>query len=692
MATPQTEARIVLSAVDNTSRAFATARQGLSGLGSAIMSVQGALAGVGFTAATAYLTKIVGEARKAIDGFNDLSDATGSSIENISALDSIARSTGGNFDQVSGILVKFNQVLAEADPNKGAGAVLKALNLDIDQLKKLDPAEALRQTAVALSGFSDDANKARAVQELFGKSVREAAPFLKDLAEKNKLVGTLSSEAADEVDRFNKQLALIKANSEDVERALSINIITQLNLLIERYKVGQKEGKAFWEIAWSGYKRDVKDFWGVKPEDQRDVIMRQLREAEDGLNYRSIYDDRSAAGNAAFQKTVEERQRRINSLRARLAALDDANNPANQSSAETARLSRQNDGVVPKPILDVVETPKGPKGPKDAPFTGLTYDEQIKQRVGRLFEDSDVVKAQEYADTLARLDDLYFSGAIGQQLYDAATKQLNGSTAAGADETSKFVKEQKRLSDLLSQTESAGLEEQRQDMELLSKALQAGVISEKQYLEAVTARLNLVGQKTKEAKSFAEEFGLTFSSAMEDAIVKGGSFSDVLQGIAQDLARIVLRKSVTEPLGDALSKLDFGKLFSSIFPSAQGNVFSGAPALSAYSNTVVSQPTVFPFAKGIGLMGEAGAEAIMPLTRLANGDLGVGVKGGGGVDRITIRLVNESGTPLQATSQRQGTAEDGSRLIEVILAAAGDAVANRSGPLARGLEVGYGLK
>lgn len=63
------------------------------------------------------------------------------------------------------------------------------------------------------------------------------------------------------------------------------------------------------------------------------------------------------------------------------------------------------------------------------------------------------------------------------------------------------------------------------------------------------------------------------------------------------------------------------------FPSAQGNVFAG-PGISAYENSIISRPTVFPFARGIGLMGEAGTEAIMPLTRMPSGDLGVkSVKG-----------------------------------------------------------------
>lgn len=65
----------------------------------------------------------------------------------------------------------------------------------------------------------------------------------------------------------------------------------------------------------------------------------------------------------------------------------------------------------------------------------------------------------------------------------------------------------------------------------------------------------------------------------------------------------------------------------------KGGVYTSAN-LSAYSNTIVDTPTYFAFAKGAGLMGEAGPEAIMPLTRAADGSLGVraigDVNGGGG--------------------------------------------------------------
>lgn len=56
--------------------------------------------------------------------------------------------------------------------------------------------------------------------------------------------------------------------------------------------------------------------------------------------------------------------------------------------------------------------------------------------------------------------------------------------------------------------------------------------------------------------------------------------------------------------------------------NAKGGVYD-SPSLSAFSNSIVDTPTFFAFAKGAGVMGEAGPEAIMPLTRAADGSLGV---------------------------------------------------------------------
>lgn len=173
-----------------------------------------------------------------IDALNDLKDATGASIENLSALEDIAARTGTSFDSVGQALTKFNAVLNEAKPNSEQERVLKAIGLSAQELRKIDPAEALQQVAQALGRYADDGNKARIVQELFGKGVREVAPFLKDLAESGRLNATVTTKQAEEAEKFNKQLAALAKNSKDTARALLSDLLPALNQVLENIQRG----------------------------------------------------------------------------------------------------------------------------------------------------------------------------------------------------------------------------------------------------------------------------------------------------------------------------------------------------------------------------------------------------------------------------------------------------------------------
>jgi lambda family phage tail tape measure protein len=86
--------------------------------------------------------------------------------------------------------------------------------------------------------------------------------------------------------------------------------------------------------------------------------------------------------------------------------------------------------------------------------------------------------------------------------------------------------------------------------------------------------------------------------------------------------------------------------------SANGNVFAQNGIQKFARGGVVSRPTMFPFANGIGLMGEAGPEAIMPLKRGRDGRLGVAGGGGVNVGEINISVQN-TGESLSPAAQKQ---------------------------------------
>ncbi|MGJ7527108.1 phage tail tape measure protein [Variovorax sp. GB1P17] len=97
--------------------------------------------------------------------------------------------------------------------------------------------------------------------------------------------------------------------------------------------------------------------------------------------------------------------------------------------------------------------------------------------------------------------------------------------------------------------------------------------------------------------------------------------------------------------------------------NANGNVFA-SPGLHAYANSVVGTPTFFPFANGIGLMGEAGPEAIMPLRRGSDGRLGVSAQGSDGGSGSGLHYAPTNVFNIDSRSDRGAVLADLDRALQ----------------------------
>ncbi len=123
------------------------------------------------------------------------------------------------------------------------------------------------------------------------------------------------------------------------------------------------------------------------------------------------------------------------------------------------------------------------------------------------------------------------------------------------------------------------------------------------------------------------------------------NFRDLANSIIADITRIAIRQAIIRPI--------VGALFPNLTASAMGNVFAQNGIQKFARGGVIDKPTVFPFANGIGLMGEAGPEAIMPLRRGRDGRLGVEAANGGGGVNVTVN-VDAQGTSVQGDNGRAG--------------------------------------
>lgn len=136
----------------------------------------------------------------------------------------------------------------------------------------------------------------------------------------------------------------------------------------------------------------------------------------------------------------------------------------------------------------------------------------------------------------------------------------------------------------------------------------------------------------REVDSMSRRFGSTLRSAFDGVMFDGLKLSDALRGVAKSMSDTVYStamRPVQNALGSALAN-GMNGIVSSIMPFADGAGFSQGRVMPFAKGGVVTSPSYFPMRGGTGLMGEAGPEAIMPLTRGADGRLGVQAKGGGG--------------------------------------------------------------
>ncbi|HIA9023201.1 TPA: phage tail tape measure protein [Escherichia coli] len=218
---------------------------------------------------------------------------------------------------------------------------------------------------------------------------------------------------------------------------------------------------------------------------------------------------------------------------------------------------------------------------------------------------------------------------------------------------------EQKNNELLRQYQTGEIEEAlwKQEKTLNEKYLEERLNDQQDYYAKADALRSNWNAGLKEGLTNWADSATDYASQAADAVVSTmdglvSNISEALAGnvvdwrnwgssILQEVSKILMNaaivnglKSLSRTMSGAGGRIgSVGDWLSGAVANAKGGVYTSAN-LSAYSNTIVDTPTYFAFAKGAGLMGEAGPEAIMPLTRAADGSLGVraigNVSGGGG--------------------------------------------------------------
>ncbi len=144
----------------------------------------------------------------------------------------------------------------------------------------------------------------------------------------------------------------------------------------------------------------------------------------------------------------------------------------------------------------------------------------------------------------------------------------------------------------------------------------------------------------REVSSLSSSIGGGLRRAFDGLVFDGIKLSDALKTVAQtmiDSVYNIATRPVQQAVGGAVAN-GLNGLLSGLFPFEKGASFAQGRVMPFARGGVISSPTAFPMRGGRGLMGEAGPEAIMPLTRGPDGRLGVQTQGGGRAVNIVMNV------------------------------------------------------
>lgn len=639
MASPTT--RIVLTAEDKTRSVFASVRGSLLGLKKDAGGVSAAFSGLIPALTVGGLAAFAKSGIDAADALNDMSKRTNVSVKDLAGIKLVAEQSGTSLESLAKSMQKLSLSVGQAQGgNKEMAQSLKDLGITA-----ADPVERLAQLADAYQKSGGATQTLADLQKVLGKSYAEMIPLLSEGAEairksarESETFANAMARLAPNADKFNDSMALLKTNLAGFSASILADAVPALNTLLERFnniKAAIGAGGFFAGIGLSGTLSE--DF---------PKINKQVRDLQATI---------------ASMKKNDEGVLLIAPMETQLANLKKVQAALREQSFNGAmELANQQYKKIPAPtagVIDLSAAAAKAKAAKPIDLLGMFNEDAIAAQKAYSTELENMAGNTEFmAQANFELQSSF--KALDQQWQDAGES--------------------------LHDSMSSPLEDLNSRLEYIDELMRRGVISVEDYGRAYAKAFDEGNVKAAETKSLAEEIGLSFTSSFEDAIVGGKKFSDVLKSLGDDILRMLVRKTATEPLLNAINGIDFSKIFSA---NADGNVFSGA-GISAYSSSVVSRPTLFPFAKGIGLMGEAGSEAILPLKRGADGKLGVA----GGSGGVVINIIESPGNGGK-TAERRG--DNGSRIIDIMIervkAAVGADIASGGGPVSGSLERTYGL-
>ena len=507
----------------------------------------GTILGAGLAAAATgmlALAKFSIDTARALDDLDEAAQAVGLSAVALAEFRRAASESGVSAEKFDTAITKLNVKLTDAAAGgKESQAAFKALGIEVrnssGQLKTTE--EVLAEVANKFQGYKDGAEKSALAVELFGRAGAAMIPFLNQGADGLRKYAGISQETVEAAKKLQAQIDTLKNAVQDFGLTIASKVIPFISKMIEELIAAHRAAGGLIGTLALLAKQSAETLAdpGKKLGEVTAELNEQKRIREEinaGTRRTSLAE---LQDNASRIKALEQEKKFLQELQRNRALANAGTNYSNEG--------RQALGIAP-----IVPKP-GKEAKADIDEVTKAYEQYVQQLTRGLEKEQELSEVQKLTlalqqGNLAKLTDgrkaalMFYAQQIDAQ--DAWNKKI----AENARLQNEANKEREEFQNLVADV--TGATRDKQDLERLKAldyALKIDLISLKKFKEEQD-RIAGFDKELKKSSDAAEELGLTFTSALEDAIVDFTSLREVINGLGDDILRLTTRKLVTEPL------------------------------------------------------------------------------------------------------------------------------------------------
>lgn len=487
--------------------------------------------------------------------------------------------------------------------------------------------------------------------------------LIKKRTELQKVVDQSNAKAAEAPKAAKPKEPELKLTSDGNEKVLKAQLDSRLEIIKRQF---EEEGSIF-----GARNKALELFYQQDLISTKEYFAGKNVAAEEALNkQRALLDKEAETLRGAIAKAPKEEEKI--KLQDKLAEVSEKRRKVEQEAAENALQSwaAERDALksYQNKLSELTAQLADARG-QTAQSAAIRFDIQAQSLEGEAARNPAVKQQLEDLRTLqiaqAEFNQLKQDAALIEEALATTEKRLQTSREAGAigelellqKLSEERTKSAAQLSDIAAKLGGVAIASNDPRLIQGSSAFRA-------ELEALQQQTDLVGKKFDGI--FKDSLGGFFDDVVTGTKSVSDAFDDMAKNILGQLSKIATQAIAEDLFGKVAGSPSgaasgggggasiVGSLLGALF-SANGNAFDGSGnVVHAFANGgVVNSPTFFKFAQGAGVMGEAGPEAIIPLSRGSDGKLGV--RGGGGV---TINQSFAPGTDSRTIDQAARKAGD----------------------------------